>query len=1354
MTKIKVVLFSTTMFLPSVMSLSTQNVYATSTVDKPGAYEALDQKIISSINQYRCSNINAKERYLRANNILSKNDSYWANTQTWQSSLENLDKLHYFAKYKSDKHTQRMENIMKSIVTVINNDFNTAISSNNSLSVDDYLKNANARNNVLGLVNGLLVGEALYKKINDPSSSKNYAENAQTWFGKIVNETMLKLQRQYIELKGSKLELAYVVKKIAQEQSNKEHDFIHDMRCYLEQFWYICDGEDEKGKLIESVVSKVQSAIDDKLNLKNNKALPKYQNLINEVGNVAENSDVPPPANEQVSTDLELINKVEDHVDQSNGKFINGEGLKKLSDQNLNKLESLYRNSNDPKIRNGDKANIVKAYQILKKDINAGQCGLENQGVTCFLNSALQSLASQHGFLKRLLNTMSHKYNRLVDKQKKNRDKNSEEYLHIEFALEFIRTMCYMIQNPTVTGYAPKELLNKLSSASGVNFKDQQNGGDSKDVFYNCINILHSVLKNDLKPEGLIKNLDGMDNRSKAFYTTINNLAKEDNSVISDFFFSVDEGVTTCPKGHSSYLFQTPSFHSYPLIEVFKTKYNHNLMSSGESLREKLCDANPVSLYDCLQWDCRPLNLGNMYCGTCKKEISPCSRVEHLGSGSKLLTIMFNRGKGLDAGVRVRIPEIISDLGKYCTIDKTSFYYLSSVTCWRLPGHYTTFSKAAPNGNWHWYNDGQVQDLSKQENSETQKWFYKMLNGGQVAWYPTIVCYTRLEPKAQEPSQELMSRSKKILLNFNNVISENAKEIKEIIKNTKYTANKVGIKNIGSTCYMNAVLQCLFNIIPFRVQVIKQYDKWQNKKVELGDEQMFKSLSTFFYGLQNTTEKTYNPGYFHNALSLCNSQFAELRSNDSKDLLIYLLQSANEALSDKQQKLPIPTNIDQSDKIASLDFNLKTTGALNDTCVKQLFHSKLCTASTCCKCNRKNYNIQDLHVYTFPAYDNLTKDLNGEKFSLETCLRDSMKPVKMSGENKIYCKNCGLQDSNQVEKFYYGAPVVVFNIDYGKDKRYEKNVIGLRIPMHLDMKNFVEVGKNDSQYFLSGMIVHLGRSGESGHFITLCRTTPNGDWYVYSDSTVKQVTKNGIWQIGQDDYLDEPIRMLIQNIKEGDFTAAKDVSPYFMIYQKKSLYNTNAKIDQETIPVDENLKKLNEMNKQVMNTNIQNNQNNMNRTNQINNQVVINQNNVNLFGNANNNRNNNGFNPNNNAQNNMNMNNNVGNINNGFVNNPGAFNPMLGNQMNAQMAINNNIINKQMFPPVSNNFQNNWDNLNQNAGYQYIPMGNLGYNNPNSINYNVGNNILNVNNNVQNNMNINNNINNINNGSDSRNNNL
>jgi ubiquitin carboxyl-terminal hydrolase 48 len=75
-----------------------------------------------------------------------------------------------------------------------------------------------------------------------------------------------------------------------------------------------------------------------------------------------------------------------------------------------------------------------------------------------------------------------------------------------------------------------------------------------------------------------------------------------------------------------------------------------------------------------------------------------------------------------------------------------------------------------------------------------------------------------------------------------------------------------GLRNLGATCYLNSMLQCLFVIRPFRQAV---YD-WEPKASNVSDQQILqmRALQRLFAAMQLGKKSVYDPQEFASTLSL------------------------------------------------------------------------------------------------------------------------------------------------------------------------------------------------------------------------------------------------------------------------------------------------------------------------------------------------------------------------------------------------------------------------------------------------------------------------------------------------------
>ena len=60
----------------------------------------------------------------------------------------------------------------------------------------------------------------------------------------------------------------------------------------------------------------------------------------------------------------------------------------------------------------------------------------------------------------------------------------------------------------------------------------------------------------------------------------------------------------------------------------------------------------------------------------------------------------------------------------------------------------------------------------------------------------------------------------------------------------------------------------------------------------------------------------------------------------------------------------------------------------------------------------------------------------------------------------------------------------------------------------LNLSKYIEKQETGVNYKLIGVITHLGGNGASGHFIGICKSRINKQWYMFNDQTVTKSTLN------------------------------------------------------------------------------------------------------------------------------------------------------------------------------------------------------------------------------------------------------
>ena len=372
-----------------------------------------------------------------------------------------------------------------------------------------------------------------------------------------------------------------------------------------------------------------------------------------------------------------------------------------------------------------------------------------------------------------------------------------------------------------------------------------------------------------------------------------------------------------------------------------------------------------------------------------------------------------------------------------------------------------------------------------------------------------------------------------------------------------YLFPKVGLNNIGSTCYMNATLQCLLHVSELTVYFLREYqndintlneknklveshgqiskafyklvegvckDEYDNKrKINSYKSKLHNSVNAYS-DYQNDLEKidsnissstyisshrfsSFSPNNFKKILGIYNPQFKKFEANDSKDLILYLMQTMHEELNyfggNSSINLSRPN---QYDKVNTFMYFMNSYNALNFSIISNIFYGTYENATLCHECNKLLYNYQKFEFISFGMYDYTNK-----AFDIYNGFEDNSKPQQLMGENQFYCNTCKkLVDAEITSKIIQPPNKLLINIDYGKNKAFKPSQVNF--DEIIDITKFVcfDFGA-PIKYKIMGVCTHLGSSGSYGHYIAYCKHRETGEWYNFNDSSCRKCNQSEIY---------------------------------------------------------------------------------------------------------------------------------------------------------------------------------------------------------------------------------------------------
>ncbi|XP_040269971.1 ubiquitin carboxyl-terminal hydrolase 8 [Bufo bufo] len=317
-----------------------------------------------------------------------------------------------------------------------------------------------------------------------------------------------------------------------------------------------------------------------------------------------------------------------------------------------------------------------------------------------------------------------------------------------------------------------------------------------------------------------------------------------------------------------------------------------------------------------------------------------------------------------------------------------------------------------------------------------------------------------------------------------------------------------GLRNLGNTCYMNSVLQCLCNTPHLAEYFHKNYYQADiNRSNLLGHKgEVAEEFGVVMKALWTGQYKYITPKDFKVTIGKINDQFAGFSQQDSQELLLFLMDGLHEDLNKADnRKRHKEENNDHLNDAQAADIAWIKHKQLNESIIVALFQGQFKSTVQCLTCHKKSR--------TFEAFMYLSLPLPSSKCSLQDCLKSFSKEEKLTDNNRFFCSNCKTRrDSTKKIEIWKLPPVLLVHLKrFSYEGRWKQKLqTHVDFPLeHLDLSQYVIGPRTFKKYSLFGVSNHYGGL-DGGHYTAYCKNAMRQRWFKFDDHEVSEISVSSV----------------------------------------------------------------------------------------------------------------------------------------------------------------------------------------------------------------------------------------------------
>ncbi|XP_033969220.1 ubiquitin carboxyl-terminal hydrolase 2a isoform X2 [Trematomus bernacchii] len=326
--------------------------------------------------------------------------------------------------------------------------------------------------------------------------------------------------------------------------------------------------------------------------------------------------------------------------------------------------------------------------------------------------------------------------------------------------------------------------------------------------------------------------------------------------------------------------------------------------------------------------------------------------------------------------------------------------------------------------------------------------------------------------------------------------------------NSKSAQGLVGLKNLGNTCFMNSILQCLSNTHSLRdycLHNLHRRDLNNNSRTNTAlMEEFAKLLQTMW---TSSSSEAVSPSEFKTQIQRYAPRFVGYNQQDAQEFLRFLL----DGLHNEVNRVTVRPrgSVEDFDHLPDEEKGKKMWSKYlerEDSKIVDVFVGQLKSSLTCSHCGFCSTVFDPFWDLSLPIAKGY-----GE-VSLMDCMRLFTKEDVLDGDEKPTCYRCKARrrctKKFTIQKF---PKILVLHLKrFSEARRTSKLSTFVNFPMKdLDLREFASQNCLNAVYNLYAVSNHSGTT-MGGHYTAYCRNPNSGEWYTFNDSRVTPMSSSQV----------------------------------------------------------------------------------------------------------------------------------------------------------------------------------------------------------------------------------------------------